>query len=131
MEKHTILLVDDDKEFRKAMTRVFEKSGYAITVAADGNEALDALSDNEFDLVISDLRMPNLDGVELMEELRRQGLATPIIFLTAFGEVESYMDLMNLGAFEYVNKPVKSRKILEIAQRAIESHTNSQSVSSA
>ncbi len=131
MEKHTILLVDDDKEFRKAMTRMFEKSGYAITVAADGNEALDALSDNEFDLVISDLRMPNLDGVELMEELRRQGLATPIIFLTAFGEVESYMDLMNLGAFEYVNKPVKSRKILEIAQRAIESHTNSQSVSSA
>jgi DNA-binding NtrC family response regulator len=131
MEKHTILLVDDDKEFRKALKRMFEKEGYAITAAADGHEALDTLSDNEFDLVISDLRMPNLDGIQLMGELRRQGLDTPIIFLTAFGEVESYMDLMNLGAFEYVNKPVKSRKILEIAQRAIESHTNTQSISSA
>ena len=131
MGKNTILLADDDKEFRKAMTRMLEKAGYAITAAADGREALDALSDNEFDLIISDLRMPNLDGVELMGELRRRGLETPIIFLTAFGEVESYMDLMNLGAFEYVNKPVKSRVILAIAQRAIEPRTNSQSLTSA
>ncbi len=131
MGKNTILLADDDKEFRKAMTRMLEKAGYAITAAADGREALDALSDNEFDLIISDLRMPNLDGVELMGELRRRGLETPIIFLTAFGEVESYMDLMNLGAFEYVNKPVKSHVILAIAQRAIEPRTNSQSLTSA
>ena len=131
MEKKTILLADDDKEFRKAMKRVFEKAGYIITAAADGREALDALSDSEFDLIISDLRMPNLDGVELMGELRRLELETPIIFLTAFGEVESYMDLMNLGAFEYVNKPVKSNVILSIAQRAIEPRTNSQSLTSA
>ncbi len=132
MEKHTILLVDDDKEFRKAMKKMFENSGYAAVIAADGNEALDALSNEDFDLVISDLRMPNLNGVELMEELRRRGLETPIVFLTAFGEVESYMDLMNLGAFEYLNKPVKSKEILEVVRRATESHTNSaESVSSA
>ena len=132
MERHTILLVDDDKEFRKAMKKMFENSGYAAVIAADGNEALDALSNEDFDLVISDLRMPNLNGVELMEELRRRGLETPIVFLTAFGEVESYMDLMNLGAFEYLNKPVKSKEILEVVRRATESHTNSaESVSSA
>ena len=105
---------------------------YEAVVAADGNEALDAISNEDFDLVISDLRMPNLNGVELMEELRRRGLETPIVFLTAFGEVESYMDLMNLGAFEYLNKPVKSKEILEVVRRATESHTNSaESVSSA
>ncbi len=132
MERYTILLVDDDKEFRKAMKKMFENSGYAAVIAADGNEALDALSKEDFDLVISDLRMPNLNGIELMEELRRRGLETPIVFLTAFGEVESYMDLMNLGAFEYLNKPVKTREILEVVRRATESHTNStESVSSA
>ena len=132
MDRHTILLVDDDKEFRKAMKKMFENSGYTAVIAADGNEALDALSKEDFDLVISDLRMPNLNGIELMEELQRRGLEIPIVFLTAFGEVESYMDLMNLGAFEYLNKPVKSKEILEVVRRATESHTNSaESVSSA
>jgi DNA-binding NtrC family response regulator len=128
--KSTILLVDDDLEFRKAMCRMFEKSGYEITAAADGREALEALEDKGFDLVISDLRMPNLGGLELMSELRRQGVGTPVIFLTAYGEVESYMDLMNLGAFEYVNKPVKSQEILDVARKAIEA-SGSQSLSSA
>lgn len=125
MERHTILLVDDDKEFRKAMKKMFENYGYTAVIAADGNEALDAISKEDFDLVISDLRMPNLNGIELMEELQRRGLEIPIVFLTAFGEVESYMDLMNLGAFEYLNKPVKSKEILEVVRRATESHTNS------
>ena len=129
MKTHAVLLVDDDKEFRRAMKKMFEKSGYGIRIACDGQEALDALSEEEFDLIISDLRMPNLDGLEMMGELRRRGLEIPIIFLTAFGEVESYMDLMNLGAFEYVNKPVKSQEILEIAKRAIASRSNSQSIS--
>ena len=128
--KGTILLVDDDLEFRKAMKRMFERSGYEITAAADGREALEALKYKKFDLVISDLRMPNLGGLELMSELRRQGVETPVVFLTAYGEVESYMDLMNLGAFEYVNKPVKSKEILEVARRAIEA-SGSQSLSSA
>ncbi len=130
MDKHTILLVDDDPEFRKAMGKMFEKSGYAISIAGDGQEALDRLSNETFDLIISDLRMPNLDGMELMGELRRRGLETPIVFLTAFGEVESYMDLMNLGAFEYVNKPVKGQVILDIARKAMETHSDSQQISS-
>ena len=74
METNVVLLVDDDKEFRRAMKKMFEKSGYRITIACDGQEALDALSEEEFDLIISDLRMPNLDGLEMMAELRRRGL---------------------------------------------------------
>jgi len=127
-EKNSILLVDDDREFRKAMKRMFERSGYSIDLAADGKEALDVLSKVTFDLIISDLRMPNLDGVELMGEIKRQGLDTPIVFLTAYGEVESYMDLMNLGAFEYVNKPIKGQDILDVAKRAIEAHDASNRV---
>ncbi len=119
--KQSILLVDDDQEFRKAMKKMFEKSGYDVTVAADGQEGLDALSKKTFDLIISDLRMPNLNGMELMEELRRRKINLPVIFITAYGEVESYMDLMNLGAFEYINKPVKGQEILGVVRKALES----------
>ncbi len=117
--KKKILLVDDDIEFRKAMARMFEKSGYIVYRASDGLEALDVLSAEEIDLVISDLRMPSLDGTELIVAIKRIGLSMPIIFVTAFGEVESYMDVMNLGAFKYVNKPVKANEILSIAKEAL------------
>jgi len=119
-EKQPILLVDDDQEFRKAMKKLFEKSGYNVTTAADGREALEILSKETFDLVISDLRMPNLNGMELMEQMKKAKMDVPIIFITAYGEVESYMDLMNLGAFEYINKPVKGQEILALAKRALE-----------
>ena len=118
--KHSILLVDDDREFAKAMKRMFEKSGYGITIAFDGGEALELLSHETFDLIISDLRMPNVDGAELMTELSRQKIDIPIVFLTAFGEVESYMDVMNLGAFEYLHKPVRKKEILGVVERALE-----------
>ena len=119
-EKSSILLVDDDLEFGKAMKRMFEKSGYAITLAIDGQDALEILSEETFDLIISDLRMPNMDGTELMGEISRRKLETPVVFLTAYGEVESYMDVMNLGAFEYLNKPIRKKDILSVVQRAIE-----------
>lgn len=129
-EKQSILLVDDDIEFRKAMKKTFEKSGYTVTVAADGEEALGALQGMDFDLIISDLRMPNMDGLELMGEMKRRKMSTPVVFLTAYGEVESYMDLMNMGAFEYLNKPVKRQEILDVARKALRKHGNSCSASS-
>ena len=118
--KYSILLVDDDREFAKAMKRMFEKSGFGITLAFDGGEALKLLSNDAFDLIISDLRMPNVDGAELMEELSRQKVEIPIVFLTAYGEVESYMDVMNLGAFEYLHKPVRKKEILGVVEKALE-----------
>jgi DNA-binding NtrC family response regulator len=118
--RHSILFVDDDREFRKTMKKVFERRGYDFTGAADGTEALDLLSKNTFDLIISDLRMPNLNGVGLMEELRRRSIDLPVIFLTAYGEVESYMDLMNMGAFDYLNKPVSAPDMLRVVKRALE-----------
>jgi DNA-binding NtrC family response regulator len=128
-EKQSILLVDDDQEFRKAMKKMFEKSGYEVTVAADGREALEILTKGTFDLIISDLRMPNLNGMELMEAIKKEKLDVPVIFITAYGEVESYMDLMNLGAFEYINKPVKGQEILNVARRALEARGSSRRIS--
>lgn len=129
IDKQSVLIVDDDPEFLKAMRKMFEKSGYSVALAGDGQEALDALAKDSFDLIISDVRMPHLNGIELMEEISRKRLDIPVIFITGYGEVESYMDLMNLGAYEYINKPVNSREILGIAKRAIEARGDSRRVS--
>ena len=118
--RRSILLVDDDKEYCKAMAKMLERSGYSITVAADGRQALDFLSEKPFDLILSDLRMPRVDGIELMDEIRRKRIKTTVVFLTGYGEVESYMDLMNKGAFEYLNKPADIGEILRVTKRAIE-----------
>ena len=120
----TIFIVDNDREYCKAMKRVFEKSGCKVAIAGDGRKAIDFLSEHAVDLIISEVRIPELCGIELMEEIKRRKMDTPVIFLTAHGEVESYMDLMNMGAFEYLNKPVKEQEILRVAQRAIEIEGN-------
>lgn len=114
-----ILLVEPDREFRNAVKKTLQSSAYDIFTAHDGKEALDILSRAEFDLIISALRMPNLDGIELMAEINRARTRTPVIFLTAYGDVESYMDLMNMGAYDYLNKPVKTEKLVDTARKAL------------
>ena len=120
-DRQSILLVDDDHEYGKAMKRMLERSDYDVMIARDGEEAIDVLSANAFDLVISEVRIPKFSGTELMEEINRREINVSVIFLTAYGEVESYMDLMNMGAFDYLNKPVKEQEILSVAKKALES----------
>ncbi len=115
----SVLLVDSDQEFRKAMKRTLEKSGFRVTMASDGKEALDVLSENTIHLIISALRMPNLDGMEFMAEIKRRKISAPVIFITAYGDVESYLQVMNMGAFEYLNKPIKGQEILRVARNAL------------
>jgi DNA-binding NtrC family response regulator len=124
LKKKTVLLVDDDLDFRRALKKVLERSGHKAATACDGQEAIDFLSEYAIDLVISEVRMPQLCGIELMEQVKRRRIGTPVIFLTAYGEVESYMDLMNMGAFEYLNKPVEEEEVLRVAQKAMGIQSN-------
>lgn len=118
--RQAILLIDDDQEYCRTMQKLFERRGYEIFLAADGQEALDIISDQLFDLVLSDLRMPNLDGIELMAEIKRRKISVPVIFVTGYGEVESYMDLMNMGAFDYLNKPIDPKELFRVVETALE-----------
>ena len=120
--RKSILLVDPDREFQKAMTKILKNSGYEIVAARDGREALNVLSDRTVDLVISALNMPRLDGIELMEEINRIRVRTPVIFVTACGDVESYMRVMNMGAFDYLNGAVRGPEILHATRRALGEH---------
>jgi DNA-binding NtrC family response regulator len=123
LKNGTILLIDDALEFSQAMKRFLEKLGYAVVVTGDGRKAIDFLSTSAVDLVISEARMPGFGAVELMQEIRRRKIAAPVIFLTAYGEIESYMDLMNMGAFDYFNKPARQQEMLWTIKKAMKTQS--------
>jgi DNA-binding NtrC family response regulator len=121
---HSILFVESDRELRKAAIEMLTKSGYTVIPAGDGREALGILTNRLVDLIISAVEMPYIDGVGLMEEIKRKKLGVPVIFLAASGDVESYMDLMNMGAFDYLNHPIHEQEILRVTRSALGEHSS-------
>jgi DNA-binding NtrC family response regulator len=108
-----ILVVDDDPHFLRVLARILSGENFLVTSAAGACDALELLKSAQFDLVISDLRMPECDGLNLLESLRGSGNTLPVIILTAYGEVDTYLAAMNAGATEYLNKPIQSDELLK------------------
>jgi DNA-binding NtrC family response regulator len=102
-----ILVVDDEENTRIALTRILSREGYQVQAAANGLEALNSLRDCPAELIITDLNMPEMNGLTFLKELNRNYPSSNVIMITAFGEVESYLEALNLGAFEYLNKPLR------------------------
>jgi DNA-binding NtrC family response regulator len=115
-----ILVVDDEENARDGLSKILTKEGYKIDVASDGKEAIDSIRKNRFDLVITDMRMPQMDGFEVLREIRKMDDNIGVIMITAFGEVDSYFEAMNLGAFEYINKPVKVDELKRVIAKVLE-----------
>jgi len=116
----TILLADKDDEFRWFWTDRLEREGHRVVATNDVKIVVDMISDNDFDLVIIEELMPGMNGNEFMKEIRKRGIDAPVVFVASHGDVDAYMDLMNRGAFEYINKPVEEEKILSVVERAME-----------
>jgi len=100
-----ILIVEDDLEAAEAMARGLTEVGHDIVRGADGEEGLTAARDGEFDVMIVDRMMPKMDGVQLVETLRREGDRTPVLFLSALGEVSDRVDGLQAGGDDYLVKP--------------------------
>jgi two-component system OmpR family response regulator len=100
-----ILIVEDDLEAAEAMARGLTEAGHDCTRAADGEEGLGAARDGEFDVMVVDRMMPRMDGVQLVEALRREGDRTPVLFLSALGEVTDRVDGLQAGGDDYLVKP--------------------------
>lgn len=116
-----LMVVDDYMEHRLALAKILSKEGYRVTQASSGEEAIAllSLSDEPFDLVIADLRMPKKNGLQLLEEIKRLCPQTMVIILTAYGEPESFREAMEQGAFEYLHKPIRREEILEAVEKAL------------
>lgn len=109
-----ILVVDDDEEFRTALKTLLEEEGYAVLTACDGEDAFCLAKKHDVRLIISDLRMPILNGIALLELIRDQNPQIKVIIVTAYEEVASYIKVMSLGAFEYMKKPLDLDKLQEL-----------------
>lgn len=115
-----ILVVDDEENTRIALSHLLLHEGYEVSTAADGNEALCSLRNSPAELVITDLNMPGMNGLAFLRELYREHPASNVIMMTAYGEVESYLDALDLGVFEYLNKPLKLDELRSLVGRIME-----------
>jgi len=116
-----ILVVDDDAGVRYTLRDVLEDEGYAVDEAEDGAEALERLAEDTFHLVLSDLRMPNLDGLELLRRIRERPQPPRVVLITAHGSERTAVEAMKHGAYDYFRKPFEPDELLAVVARAVES----------
>ncbi len=116
----TILVVDDEANYLTVMEALLSEAGYEVRTAASGTEALKIASHADLDLVLSDMKMPKMSGIDLLGELKRLQPDLPVIIMTAFGTVEKAVEAMKKGAFDYILKPFKNEEILMTIAKALE-----------
>ena len=120
MAVNGVLLVDDDSSVRRVMQMQLSEAGYEVRQASSGEQALRMLIEYRPKLVITDLRMPDLDGIELMRRISDGEIQTTVIMITAFGTIESAVQAMRLGAYDYMTKPIDYDALLLAVNRAME-----------
>ena len=119
-KQNTILIVDDDEELRLALVKSLSKADYRVYAGADFNDGLEILRSQKIDLILSDLKMPGKDGIELLKEVKTISPESKVIIITAYGEMNSYLEAMNIGAFDYINKPINRDELLQMVARALD-----------
>ena len=112
-----ILVVDDEENARIGLSRLLAKEGFIVDSVSNGFEALNYLRQQEVNLIVTDINMPGMNGITFLKELNKSFPQSNVIMITAYGGVESYIESMNLGAFEYVNKPIKVEELKSILNK--------------
>ncbi|MGQ0555293.1 MAG: sigma-54-dependent transcriptional regulator [Nitrospiraceae bacterium] len=118
MEK--ILVVDDEQGLRDVLSIMLKRAGYAVTSAMDGEEAIELLNKEIFDLVITDLRMPKIDGMEVLKAVKSASPETVVLIITAFASADSAVEAMKQGAYDYLTKPFQVDEVQLIIRNALE-----------
>jgi DNA-binding response OmpR family regulator len=126
MTKAHLLVVDDEATIRNFLVRVLEREGYIVTSAGDGLEALEILSQAQIDLMLSDIRMDQLDGVDLLKQARSAYPDLAVLLLTGHATVDSAVAALRHGALNYLLKPVKNEEIVEAVHLALEERAHQQ-----
>jgi two-component system OmpR family response regulator len=120
MEKFKVLIVDDEQDFLETIVKRLKARGIDVSGAESGYQALELIENSNFDVVILDVKMPGLDGIETLREMKKKKPLVEVIMLTGHASVESGIQGMQLGAFDYVMKPVALDELLEKMRQAYE-----------
>jgi len=116
----TILVVEDDAENRAAMVKVLEAAGYKVLETDNGQQALDVINEENIDILVTDLRLPVMDGVELLKRAKAMGQDIEVIMITGHGTVEIAVEAIKEGAYDFITKPVKKAQLLRAVEKAAE-----------
>ena len=119
MKKSSILLIDDDDSLRRVMEFSLTEAGHTVRTAASGEDGLRLFEKDSFDAVITDITMPGMSGMEVLARVRQRDAHIPVIVITAYGTIESAVEAMKQGAFDYVTKPVSRDELRLTLQKAI------------
>lgn len=114
----TILVVDDEEMMRVLLTKILSRDGYKLITAEDGHAALEILATQPVSIIVSDIKMPRLNGFELLKAVKNQYPDVGMIMMTAYGDTFTVKDALLLGADEYITKPFKSFEISLVVERA-------------
>jgi two-component system response regulator AtoC len=120
MTKKRVLVVDDEENLRNMLTMIIRKEGYDVETSADGKDALAKIKGDDFDFVLCDIKMPKLDGLGLLKELHPSNGDSTIIMMSAYGAIDTAIEAMKLGAYDYISKPFKTDEIILTLKKAEE-----------
>ena len=119
MAKRRILVVDDDPDIRGGCAQVLERRGYQCVEAGTGQDTLKLLDKSDFDLILIDLKMPDVNGLDLVARIRQRDNLTPIVMITAYGTIQNAVEAMRLGADDFLPKPFDPEELLIVVQRTL------------
>ncbi|MHC1729878.1 MAG: sigma-54-dependent transcriptional regulator [Syntrophobacteraceae bacterium] len=117
---NTVLIVDDDEGLVHFLSRFFSKQDFAVRTCGNGLKALEMVSEEAFDLILLDYKMPEMNGLDTLKEIRRLQVKTPVIVMTAYGTMDTAIETMKLGAYDYLLKPFDRRDLERVAKDALE-----------
>ncbi len=115
-----ILIVEDEDNTRIALAKLLSREGFQVESVANGCEALSFLHREQVNLIVTDIKMPHMDGITFMRELNKYFPKSNVIMITAYGGVETYLEAMNLGAFEYLNKPLQIDELRMVMKKILD-----------
>jgi two-component system, NtrC family, response regulator HydG len=118
-----ILVVDDEPSNRRTLRMVLERENHTVLEAQDGQQAFQLLQDHSPQIMITDLKMPNLNGIELLKRAKTQHPSMEVIMMTAYGTIDTAVEAMKLGAWDFITKPIKRGELLRAVQRALKKHS--------
>src|SRR3954464_9543996 len=118
-EKKQVLIVDDEPNLRKILAAQLSRDGYDVLLAEDGEQGLSLLREHHIDLVVTDLKMPKVDGMTLLREALQEDRELPIVMITAHGTVDTAVEALKLGAFDYLTKPFDKDEVRQVVAKAL------------